>query len=701
MNSICDYCKANLQGIEFQARVRPKGNFNELLKEHGGSIKAVREVLTHHIDSRCTCDELHLKLQCALNQNNNDGPKNELDATLQQILNAYKNRDCNKESLLYLLRNTRVATDVHHCRDTLWKLSDVDLSQCQMCLLPASFGNILIGVRKLNLEMNNLHEIPTSLTSCLHLEHLNLSRNRFTFLPSWLSNFKKLKHLNVGFNSFASILLQEAHSSVITATITKGVEKGNDDSKDWIEYVDYEQNRIVYFNKRSGEVNTKLKSRSKSNGYIQHTSKQSVPNTECTESINLPLQKVEVKEMVTLSNLRELKLNNNKFTSLPISVSHMTSLTVLKIQKNEITSLPSDLGNLVKLRVFDVSGNKLTTIPDLRNCIHLEEVDISSNYIDKFPDCILAMKNLQTLNISYNCIDRIPYKLGFHETLSTLNVYNNPIADPPYELLINNTNQALWECRELHLKQQQGDIPTIPIHNSGIRSERLALDPEFDAEIYQKIEEANLKSLNLELQNLNLSLIPYRVYTSKRIKGIHLQGNPLCTLDWKESSRNLMSLNLSDCKLKDISGSIKLLSNLERLHLEGNSLTLLPKEIVQLGRLKYLFLNNNALVEMPTELEGLSSLVELHLNHNCLKRLPESIHLLTDLEVICSSHNKLQSISSSITSMSKLKKLNLRQNNLKQIPKLGTLSLSHLLLSHNEIKRLDPDFFLPNLKKTL
>ena len=693
MNQFCDYCKANLQGIEFKAKIRPKGGWDELLKQNGGSIRAVRKLLEHQKESRCTCNELHLKFQCSLNRNKKEA-RNELDTTLQQILTAYKNQDHNKETIISLARNTYSASDVLHCSNTLWKLSDIDLSHCEINELPSTFGKFLVGLKKLNLESNRLDEIPSSLTRCTYLVHLNLSRNRFSYLPSWLLQQKTLKHLNVSFNCLVSPSLTNNESSL--EKISHQIEDGENDLKNWIQSVDHERNRVVYFNKRSGEVRTV-----KPNNKTEYISKKSLCQHQPDSSTDLSLPNVVENEIDIFCDLDQLLIDNNSLASIHKCIFQMTSLTVLRVQSNEITLLPLELGSLFNLRVFDVSKNKLKSIPDLQNCILMEEVNISSNDFDEFPDCILAMKNLKSLNISCNKIKRIPYKLGFHDMLSMLNVYHNPITDPPYELFTQNINQVRWECRQLYWMQQKGSLPIIPIHKSGIEKERLALDPDFDSFVLQKIEEANTKSFILELRNSNLSCIPNSVYTCKNIISICLQGNPLCKLDLGEMLPNLISLNLKDCKVSYISGSIKLLPNLEKLNLEGNAISVLPEELIQLHELKYLHVGNNKLVALPHELGRISGLVELHLNHNCVKEIPESISLMKNLEVLCASHNQLQSITSLITGITKLKTLNLRQNYLKYLPRIGCLNLEQLLLSNNEIEKLQPDFFLPNLKRSM
>lgn len=62
-------------------------------------------------------------------------------------------------------------------------------------------------------------------------------------------------------------------------------------------------------------------------------------------------------EIRHLSNLKILKLNDNKFTSVPAEVGQLSNLEVLDLSNNNLTGLPYELGNLSNLKIINVSGN--------------------------------------------------------------------------------------------------------------------------------------------------------------------------------------------------------------------------------------------------------------------------------------------------------------------------------------------------------
>ena len=668
MDSLCDYCKANALGVEFQSTLRGKQSFTNLRLNNNGSIKQVRTDLSHNISNRCRCDEEQLERQLSLYQQKNQ-VNLELGPIIQRIVCADNKNDSNKTQIIFLLKSARSDADIQFCRDKLWKLTHVNLSQCQLTEVPSSIGEVLVGVKTLNLANNCLKVVPRTLASCVKLELLNMNSNQCRYIPSWLA---KLKNIKMECNMIMSLSPQEKVKNVR--------ENIYYENKDWIQVSDPYRNRLVYFNNKSGEVCSYL---TDSNGFQNRKEREHYP---------------------TFTQLEELRLSHNRLTAVPESIGTMSSLRVLYLANNHINLIPLSIGNLLSLQVLDARENNLASIPNEMNKLcSLVTLNVSSNNINHFPEFIIEMRHLKHIDMSRNKMACIPYKIGFNRKISLLNLCSNPINDPPYEVFTQTTEKILYDCRQKYLEEKhRGSLQKINVHECGIGSEYLFLEPDLELMINEKLRMAE-ESFSLYLEHLNLSMIPDNMYLFNKIRTISLNGNPLSVLDWKAKSPSpsLLSLSMKDCRLRYISNSILYLANLEYLDLDCNDITAIPEEVCRLNKLKVLRINKNNLTTLPQNIGDIPNLREIYLNYNYVDELPTSIIHIVSLTAIHSSHNKLKHIPSLLTRLKHLQILNLRHNNLKSVPVLGKLKLDQLYLSGNEIEDLSPAFFLPNMIKTL
>ena len=58
-----------------------------------------------------------------------------------------------------------------------------------------------------------------------------------------------------------------------------------------------------------------------------------------------------------LTEVQELKLDDNNLTELPTSINKLKNLIRLNLNRNKLTELPPEIGDLMKLRTLDVSEN--------------------------------------------------------------------------------------------------------------------------------------------------------------------------------------------------------------------------------------------------------------------------------------------------------------------------------------------------------
>ncbi|XP_072029410.1 uncharacterized protein [Amphiura filiformis] len=146
------------------------------------------------------------------------------------------------------------------------------------------------------------------------------------------------------------------------------------------------------------------------------------------------------KYLVGLSNLMELDLDGNRFTSLP-NFSGLVRLGDLDMTDTFITVIPNNSFNgLGHVRDLVLSSNKIEVVEPaafvgLRNMI---ELDISFNLIKNFhDDTFLPMPNLERLVLNNNMLTKVkPEVFSRLQRLNTLMMENNhlKIVPPLYGL---------------------------------------------------------------------------------------------------------------------------------------------------------------------------------------------------------------------------------------------------------------------------
>ena len=101
----------------------------------------------------------------------------------------------------------------------------------------------------------------------------------------------------------------------------------------------------------------------------------------------------------SLTNLVQLWLNGNSFTTLPAPILSLAGLRVLHSQSNSLTSLPAELGQLASLDYLDISDNQLTEFTPLTELLSenggsLDWLELCSNsFSDTIPKALFEAKD--------------------------------------------------------------------------------------------------------------------------------------------------------------------------------------------------------------------------------------------------------------------------------------------------------------------
>lgn len=206
--------------------------------------------------------------------------------------------------------------------------------------------------------------------------------------------------------------------------------------------------------------------------------------------------------------------------------------------------------------------------------------------LEKIPEELKELKDLQRLYLNDNQLNEIPKELGELTNLRRLDLQNNQLTQIPKEL-------------------------------------------------------GNLRSLQVLLLNNNkLREVPEELGNLIGLQELSLHDNELRSVPATLGGLiNLMMLFLQNNQLGSVPAELGRLVSLQELWLSGNQLIEVPTELGELANLRKLFLNNNQLIAISKELKGLTKLRLLYLSNNQLTGVPAEIGQLDNLTALDLDNN--------------------------------------------------------------
>lgn len=245
-----------------------------------------------------------------------------------------------------------------------------------------------------------------------------------------------------------------------------------------------------------------------------------------------------------------------------------------------------------------------------------KELAIHSYHLDKIPEAIGDLRQLEKLTLSDRRIRELPKSIGNLEELRELDISNTVIITLPESF------SRLTKLEKLSLS---------PIQHVDLRS-------------FKNLKELKWRAANSlpELQGLSLAILSLPRCTSISDEIGHLT--------------DLQELDLEFAEIDTLPDSIGNLRSLKKLSLVGCRIKKLPESIGDLGRLEILDLNVSQVDSLPDSIGKLVNLKSLKLPHS-IKQLPSTFKLLTHLEELEIDFETLKASSDQIVNLKKIKKL--------------------------------------------
>lgn len=320
----------------------------------------------------------------------------------------------------------------------LSKLEYLLLGDNQIKEIPKEI-NSLINLKTLYLNKNQISEIPIELFDLINLKNLNLSCNNLNSIPNEVSNLTNLTNLNCSYNQINEIseeisklinLVEMYFNGNNIAEIPNGI--GNLSN---LKILEFSENKIAQLPKEIGNL-TNLNQLNLNKNNISLIPKE-IGHLSKLEELSIIFNQIkEVPEEISkLSSLKYLYLIGNQLTNLPKEIENLPNLVDLYLGYNNL-SLINNLGNL---RNLNLQNNLLTTIPiSNSNLNSLRRLELSNNQIEEIP-VEIDITNLYFLDLEDNCIKEVPNKFENLDNLRYLNLKNQTITLPSKSIVLNES----------------------------------------------------------------------------------------------------------------------------------------------------------------------------------------------------------------------------------------------------------------------
>ena len=249
-------------------------------------------------------------------------------------------------------------------------LRRLELDANQLTSLPETI-TILTNLTELTLNNNQLSRLPERVTALMNLITLGLASNQLTSLPETITILTDLKRLNLGSNQLSGLPEPVAALTNLTTLLL------ND-------------NHLT----------------------------------------NLP------KQITALTNLITLGLASNQLTNLPEPVTALTNLRALSLSRNHVSNLSEMIAALTNLSHLCLRHNQLSNLPEAITALtNLSHLDLKGNKLSKLPEQIIALTNLVILNLDSNQLESLPETITALRSLKNLTLQSNPLISLPRVIL--------------------------------------------------------------------------------------------------------------------------------------------------------------------------------------------------------------------------------------------------------------------------
>ena len=464
--------------------------------------------------------------------------------------------------------------------------------------LPLSLWELNM-LKTLNLDHNQIDEIPADIEKLSSLTKLRLDANNLEQIPPQMGERTNLKYLALDRNNLVD-LPKEMKQMKLLSTLTMS------------------RNALTFVPKCVFNMN-KLK--------VLHVHQNEIP--------------MFPTELEKLKHLTDLNFAQNLLTDLPEMISRLVTLKKLDVSKNEIRFIGPEIEKLVNLEFLAISYNLFQALPEeLRACTKMTRLNLNANKLSYLPQDLTRLAKLEVLDLRNNSFIAITPQIGRMSAITSLRVDGNEIHTPPPYVCDLETKAMLRYLDRIDTAILTGEIdytslsvpPNRVLVQKGYTSGRRVIKDKFKT----------LPEVPVFLHNCGFQF-PHGMWTGmggmmrRNMTSMTLAGNGLKRLDGNELAgyreKCLVPHMMKDKKVPEDGWVLDPLSNLQKLQLQANRLEDLPTQIEYLTALTYVDLTSNSLERLSgPHIAPLTNLRTLNLHNNPkLRRLPNEMGLFDRL----------------------------------------------------------------------
>jgi Leucine-rich repeat (LRR) protein len=379
----------------------------------------------------------------------------------------------------------------------------LEMDDNELEYLPAGISQ-LSHLVKLNVRENFILSLPTDIGNLSELCELDISSNQLVNLPNSLCRLQNLQSLHLSDNPFVSFLCApyRRHRPSKKADTQAPTPQNIQNVYAQILHI-----LVTFFANYIDIYNDEL--------MIQHDLKE-----EVFFSLHIQTELLVIRASKKIGT-KNLSLSHRKISQIPRSIKNCPHIEFLDLSINNIDSINDDIYGCTNLQYLNLSTNKL-------KCIHIQSS---------------RMPQLQTLDLSNNKIKRFVMTMK-HEQLQDLNVINNKLKHWPPDIF--------HSCTKLQ---------------------------------------------NIHCANNRLPTVPKKIKQLTQLRTFCAQHNRISNISALIECINLEHIDLEDNQISQIPADLLLLPKLRYLNIKNNCVTSLPN--IQSPSLEYLFIQGNHIKSIP------------------------------------------------------------------------------------------------------